>query len=141
MGLKVRVSWVSEGHSQACLHLCALPFPPPSGIYLLVVTATSPPCPSVDPAAPSTARSGSSPRDPTSQLCEGWSLQRRLPHLQLLLPSSPTQEGLRPLFFSLLTSEGTRVQTCSSEAGEGAERQECGGGVGFSGEAGPLGDV
>lgn len=107
------------------------PYLHPLGVYLLVVTATSPPCPSVDPAAPSTARSGSSPRDPTSQLCEGSSQQRRLPHLQLL---PPTQQGLRPLFFPPLTSEGTRVRTCSSEAGEKAERQDCGVGLALWGK-------
>lgn len=113
-------------------------YPQPLGIYLLVVTATSPPCPSADPAAPSTARSGLSPRDPTSQLCERSFWQRGLPHLQLL-PS--TQQGLRPLFFPHLTSEGTRVQTCSSEAGQRAERQDCGAGVDTLGKVSPRGDV
>lgn len=108
----------------------SLATPPWLGAYLLAVTATSPPCPSVGPTAPSAARSGSSPRDPTPQPCDAWSLQRRLPHLQLLPPLLTHPARPKTPFSPPLTSEGTRVQTCSSEAREGAERQDCGGGGG-----------
>lgn len=141
MKLKIRVSGVSEGHSLLVGPFVPSPDPHLLGVYLLVATATSPPCPSGDLAAPSAARSGWSPRDPRPQLCDDWSLQRCLPHFQLLPPLLTHPAGPKTPSHSPLTSEGTRVQTCSSEAGEGAERQDCGGGAGTLGEAVLTGDM
>lgn len=129
----VRWGWRlgSPGSQRAILRLVctfvphASPHPP--GIYLLVVTATSPPCPSVDPAAPSTARSGSSPRDPTSQLCEGWSLQRCLPHLHLLLPLLTHPAGPKTPFFSpLLPPRGPESRHVPQKQGKGQKDKSVG---------------
>lgn len=61
-------------------------------------------------------------------------MQRCLRHLQLLLSLLTHPAGPKTSFFSPLTSEGTRVQTCSSEAGEGARDKSVEVGLAFRGK-------